>query len=61
MNNQSLISLVKESRPLLANSTPQQKIRLIKLIKECLKKSKSEKTNVFLLNEHNDSDYLPET
>ena len=60
MNTQSLITLLKESRPLLANATPQQKIRLIKLIKECLKKVKSENTGVSLLNEQVDSDYLSE-
>ena len=60
MNTKSLITLLKESRPLLATATPQQKIRLIKLIKECLRKSKLENTGVALLNEHAEDDYLSE-
>lgn len=60
MITQSLITLLKESRPLLANATPQQKIRLIKLIKECLKKAKSESTSVSILNEQAAGDYLSE-
>lgn len=64
MNKQSLIRLIKESRELIKTASPEQKIRLLKLIKESYKKLKeSREQRPTLLVETPDTeikDYLEE-
>ena len=60
MNKKALLQLIKESRALLPNATPSQKIRLIKLIKECYKKIQESENNKSVLLIENQADYLPE-
>lgn len=53
MKKESLYKLIAESKPLLKHATPQQKLRLLKLIRENLKVKKQ-------IVENFNNDYLEE-
>ena len=62
MTRQKLLQLIRESRELVKTANPQQKVRLLKLIKESYQRLRESQQPV-LLNEHEDdqsSDYLEE-
>jgi hypothetical protein len=62
MTKQDLLRLIKESRELVKTANPQQKIKLLKLIKESYQRLREAERPV-LLNEHEldqSSDYLEE-
>lgn len=58
MNEKEFIRLIRESKELLANANTQQKIRLLKLIKESMRQINSRKPAAVQLSEN--SDYLEE-
>jgi predicted DNA-binding protein (MmcQ/YjbR family) len=62
MTKQKLLQLIRESRELVKTANPEQKIRLLKLIKESYQRLR-ESQQTILLNEHEDDqsgDYLEE-
>lgn len=60
MTRASLIKFIRESRKLMVDATPEQKLKFIKLIREGYRKIKeSERSKTKILNEQN-LDYLPE-
>lgn len=61
MKREALLKLISESKPLLRTASPQQKIRLLRLIKEGLKQYNTQK--IVLLQETEtivSCDYLEE-
>lgn len=60
MDKKALLNFVKESRALLPNATPSQKVRLIKLLKEYYKKINEPQEALPVLLVEEQSDYLPE-
>jgi hypothetical protein len=62
MTKQQFLRLLRESKPLLRTATPEQKVKLLRLIRESYRKVQESKYPV-LLNEHEellDTDYLEE-
>lgn len=60
MTRANLIKFIRESKNLIKNATPEQKIKFIKLVCESYKKIReSEQSKIQVLNEQN-LDYLPE-
>jgi hypothetical protein len=55
---QEILQLIKESKPLLRNATLEQKIKLLKLIKESIKLQQEQKRIVVM--ETTVSDYIEE-
>jgi hypothetical protein len=55
MNKKKLIMFIRESKNLIRDATPDQKLKFAKLVRESLKEIKKEQT---LLTEN--SDFLPE-
>ena len=64
MTKQKLLQLIKESRDLIKTASPEQQVKLLKLIKESYRQIlESEQPMPVLLNEHEDDqsgDYLEE-
>jgi hypothetical protein len=60
MNKQSLIRLIKESRDLIKTASPEQKIRLLRLIKESYRKLKESQQPKVLVENPEPRDYLEE-
>lgn len=63
MTKQQFLRLLRESKPLLRTATPEQKVKLLRLIRESYRKLNEPALPVLLV-EHEaddqDSDYLPE-
>lgn len=63
MTKQQFLRLLRESKPLLRTATPEQKVKLLRLIRESYRKL-NEPVLPVLLVEHEvteqDDDYLPE-
>jgi hypothetical protein len=62
MTKQQFLRLVRESKPLLRTATPEQKVKLLNLIRESYRRVQESQRPV-LLNEHEelpDPDYLEE-
>jgi hypothetical protein len=67
MKRQDLVKLIQECRPLLKTATPEQKVRMLKLIRESYRKLNQTEEEILplLLNEAEkieelNSDYLEE-
>jgi len=60
MNKSQLLRLIKESRQLVKTASPEQKLRLLKLIKESYREIKQQQLIVEDEVESNSSDYLDE-
>ena len=58
MNNSNLLKLIRESRPLLNGATIEQKLQLLKLIRESINAAKNKKQIRVHLSET--ADYLEE-
>ena len=63
MTRQQFLRLLRESKPLLRTATPEQKVKLLRLIRESYRKLNEPALPVLLV-EHEaaepDTDYLPE-
>jgi hypothetical protein len=62
MTRQQFLKLLRESKPLLRTATPEQKVKLLRLIRESYRRVQESQLPV-LLNEHEelpDPDYLEE-
>lgn len=57
--NTKILYLIKESKNLLAQATPEQKIKFLKLLKESLKHQQKNKTSIESVSSNN-TDYLQE-
>ena len=57
MNKQQLRRLIRESRTLMRTATPQQKVRLLSLIRESYRKIKAQR---LIESQPIDTDYLDE-
>ena len=61
MKRDQLLKLIRESRELVKTATPQQKLRLLQLIRESYQKLKeSEQPKLLVEHEANAQDYLEE-
>jgi predicted DNA-binding protein (MmcQ/YjbR family) len=61
MKRDQLLKLIRESRELVKTATPQQKIRLLQLIRESYQRLKeSEQPKILVENESETQDYLEE-
>jgi hypothetical protein len=61
MTRQQLLRLVRESRSLLREATPEQKVRLLKIIKESYREIKSQRQTVTEIQSQTlNTDYLDE-
>ncbi len=60
MNKLQLLRLVKESRQLIKTASPEQKLRLLSLIRESYKEIKKQQVIVESEVQSNSSDYLDE-
>ena len=60
MNKSQLLRLIKESRQLVKTASPEQKLRLLKLIKESYREIKQQQLIVEDEVKSNSSDYLDE-
>ena len=60
MDKRQLLKFIKESRELIKTSTPEQQLRLLKLIKESYKQLHATKITESEIMPLNDSDYLDE-
>lgn len=56
----AFLKLIQESRPLLQTATPQQKVKLLRLIKENYRLLKQESQSLPLLLVEENADYLSE-
>lgn len=60
MNTRNLIKLIRETKALLPQASPEQKIRFIKLIRESYAKLKESKIKKNVILAENNTDYLAE-
>lgn len=61
MKREQLLKLIRESRELVKTATPEQKIRLLQLIRESYQRLKeSQQPKLLVEHESDDQDYLEE-